>query len=923
MATSIQHTIDLLFRGEDQVTGTIDDVVGGLATFDAGVQAIADPFADIADGVLMLDAAIGVTLVAGIALAGAEAGKFNDQLRETNTLLQLEPEGLERFHDEILAAAQDLKAADLSGFQTALYNAVSLGLSDYKDALAAVSQAEKLAIAGKADLNDSLEFLLGTLNAYGEGVEEAGRYSDIFFTIVKDGKTTIPELSQSMADVTGIAAAAAVPMETLGAAIAAMTAAGNPTSQSITKIKAAIEGIINPTGQAREMAEKLGVSFSAQALEAKGLEGVLGDVYQATGGNIEQMSQLFSSSEALNAALVLGADKSGAFARALDDMGESAGATEQAFNEMKDNMGLAIQQFTNNLKVMLVRAGEELEGAGPDVIQPMTKLVRGIADAIGSDAFEPLFGMIRETGTDISNLLNTIADGLPDALQGVDYGPILDAVRDFKGEIATLFEGLDLSTPEGLAKALQWVADSIATVIRVSSGMVTALKPVIDTFLDLVTRSNEAGSEVAEDFGKILGAAKLLTEAGTLVGGFFVAIQTTGTDARRVLDVVLGSITTLYNGAQIIMDNTVSMVSRIGSTLLGTISTVVDAVSGLPIVGDEMAGMAAKLDAASGSLKTLAEAAEATRMENFREMMDGAAMAARGFSGEVDGIKKSIDEIPEDKAVEVSMEDKEAQRSLEILMVELEKAGVLKIKPEPDQEFSEAEAKAFFGELLGDKSVAVGAEPDREKLDYVTGIIEERLPDGTRYFTYQPEIDQAAVDEAARTVNEALPDEKILRIQTDLEIAKLEADTERMQSYLEFKAEVDVAEIEAAAEIITTLAEGASAAFQSTGEVISAVFSQLAGLGDSLNDTRTRWLIEDQLERENDLRERALKLQEELTRAQIEYMEARQERMAQGDPLITVKADGLEPHLQNIWMEIIRLCQVEATAEGAEFLIGL
>ena len=71
------------------------------------------------------------------------------------------------------------------------------------------------------------------------------------------GKTTLPELAQSLSNVTGTAAAAKIPFEDVNAAIAAMTATGAPTAQAITAINQAIVQLINPSKQARDEAERL------------------------------------------------------------------------------------------------------------------------------------------------------------------------------------------------------------------------------------------------------------------------------------------------------------------------------------------------------------------------------------------------------------------------------------------------------------------------------------------------------------------------------------------------------------------------------------------------------------------------------------------------------------------------------------------
>ena len=44
--------------------------------------------------------------------------------------------------------------------------------------------------------------------------------------------------------------------------------------------------------------------------------------------------------------------------------------------------------------------------------------------------------------------------------------------------------------------------------------------------------------------------------------------------------------------------------------------------------------------------------------------------------------------------------------------------------------------------------------------------------------------------------------------------------------------------------------------------------------------------------------------------------------MIKGDALIKISADGLTPHLEKIFHEILRACQVKANEQGLELLLS-
>ncbi len=96
----------------------------------------------------------------------------------------------------------------------------------------------------------------------------------------------------------------------------------------------------------------MGLQFDGSALRSKGLAGVLGEVYDKTQGNTDSIKRLFGSIEGYNAALILGADKTGIFAKSLEDMANNSGATNKAFEAMAQNYEVALQRNRVTLSLL-------------------------------------------------------------------------------------------------------------------------------------------------------------------------------------------------------------------------------------------------------------------------------------------------------------------------------------------------------------------------------------------------------------------------------------------------------------------------------------------------------------------------------------------------------------------------------------------
>ena len=111
---------------------------------------------------------------------------------------------------------------DLTDAVNGLYQAISAGVPS-SNAVSFLETASKTAIAGVATLEDSVGALTTILNGYGMEVREANKVSDVLFSVVKNGVTTMTELGQNIGKVTPIASALGVEIDEVGAMFATLT----------------------------------------------------------------------------------------------------------------------------------------------------------------------------------------------------------------------------------------------------------------------------------------------------------------------------------------------------------------------------------------------------------------------------------------------------------------------------------------------------------------------------------------------------------------------------------------------------------------------------------------------------------------------------------------------------------------------------
>jgi len=316
-------------------------------------------------------------LTGSIAVLTGQAIRFNTAMAEVSTLTVGTEFNMRALESAVLdqsAAFGSLPAAQAA----AAYDIISAGASSAAEAVETLEAANRLAIGGVTDVSTAADGLTSVLNAYGDGVKSAADVSDILFVGVRQGKTTIAELSASIGKVEPLAANAGVGFDELTASVAALTAGGISTRESVTGVRAILASVVKPTQEAREAAKRLGIDFSTAAIQSQGFEGFLQNVVDKTGGSTDEIAQLFGGVEALIPVLALSGEAGEKFAETMELMGDRAGATQAAFDLMANSPGFQIGRITSGITAEFTRLSSVILKA----IVPALKFLADSTDEI-------------------------------------------------------------------------------------------------------------------------------------------------------------------------------------------------------------------------------------------------------------------------------------------------------------------------------------------------------------------------------------------------------------------------------------------------------------------------------------------------------------------------------------------------------------
>lgn len=334
-----------------------------IAELQRSTQGLGNAWTQARGSILGASVAIGTTLV-GLGRAAMASNEFGLAIAEVNSLLPEASTEIGAIEEQARALAREFGNSPTEQAR-AFYQAISAGAADAGEATDILTAANKLALGGVTDITTATDGLTSTLNAYGLSTDRSTEVSDLFFTAVKDGKTTVDELARSIGTVAPIAASTNVSLSDLLAGVAAITKGGVATSEAMTQVRSILSAVIKPTAEAQKLAKELGLEFDVAALKSKGFSQFIRDLIEATGGSEASLSRLLGRTEALQGALTLGGTQANSFNAILRDMENAAGATEQAVAKLADSDAFRSRRFQAAIADLQISLGQAVTAATP------------------------------------------------------------------------------------------------------------------------------------------------------------------------------------------------------------------------------------------------------------------------------------------------------------------------------------------------------------------------------------------------------------------------------------------------------------------------------------------------------------------------------------------------------------------------------
>ena len=911
---NISRAVDIIFNGTDNVSVATKSIVKGIKAVNDAADYGVEKLDGLADGFKKTElaaVALGTTLAV---LATNQFKKFESAWIDLEKIIEPTVDNIEAADTEVQRLALDYGVSVTEITRSTIdFKRAGYELSD---ALTLVEGSLQLASAGNVDMATSTEFLIAIMKGFGSEIGDTNEVINTLNVLSDKYATTVEELGIALSRVAPTAKTAGLSMReaaSLAVPIIEVFRSGEEAGTALRR------GLIKLTDDAKPVQEALAILGVAQRSsngELRSGRDILYDIANAFGTASDSnklfiASQLFGQRQAAKMIKVLddwNYVMSIQSVKALDDFSYTLEQVDKKLASTETGIGRTLSA----LELISIRIGQKVKPGIDNTLSGVTTLLTEISNAIQTGLADSLLNILNGLGKDLGDYFTDISKAIPEALAVVDYSGLQGAVHRLMMALNAEFDGLDLTTPEGLAKAIQFVIDTIESGIDVTTGMIDIYGNVKDVIIETIAVFNQLGVDQKQVYGAVLATADVMEKTGKIFGLMITQMDSAGT--------ILSSALIRVSGFFKLVKNDIELITSVGALkftyFIQDILKLVDFVT---------LGASETVATAMAYVTDVHEGAKIAAVEASYEMTQGYNQLVSGLDAvgnqsddtkrKIENLSKTTTDTPTEIPITVSIDAETdsvdkiiAETAAEIERAHKQKAIDLEY---PSSIKLDREAKDFIDFVSGQgayegKEIGVFTDSDLKYLE-------------TRLATMRKDLDSttASLEDVTSVELKVPDDEKFKAAQTKL-LKEIDTNADIMETKI--KSFSDVAQAES--DSISASFESIGESISDTGGVLTELYRQFDDASRSANISAQQ-SIQRQISEEESRRKEAFDLQKQLTIAQIDLIKQRASAMSSGDPMITVSGDGLQPHLEAFMWEILSAIQVRVNEDYGNFLLGI
>jgi TP901 family phage tail tape measure protein len=912
-----ERFVKIVFGGVDQTGRAFQSVADGLQSIESNIGRVTGPLANVSETILKTEAAMATLGAAFLGFSYNEAVKFQAASLDLQKVLSDSEGTVSQYTPQVRELSDTYGVASTSVLESAA-NFRQAGF-DINESLRLTESSLQAVKISELDSAEASRLFIATLNGFQAPAAEVGRLLDVLNAVSNEYAASVGELGTGMAELAPIARMAGLSFEETAGVLTPIIEIFGSGSEAARAMKTALLRLSSDTKPVQVALQAIGVTQT----DTNGALRQSGDILKDLAG---VWPSLTSAQQSYYAAELVGIDQAARFSAALGNYEKVLQVTQTALSaagsaqkELAIRMQAA-EEVINRTKVafqgLAISVGAQFQSELTGVVDGAGELGRAFSALVDSGGLEPLFAGLRPLLAGLEDDLRTIAVALPDAFERLDFTPITDGFEAISEAVNAIFSGVDLTTADGLATALQKVVDVGGGMLQVTGGIIEGLSPLIDGLAAAATGFGDLDGNVQQSIGNLLGFAQgvgyLLPAIGglgsslDLIGGSLGVLA--GTQAAKWLAGLSGGFEALS-----------ASVTRFAPAISGVIGYQVgDWFVKNTETGNRWKNSLSDLFSSIDRLITGEQAWEKMSYSAI-DFQDKLADSTRDVSDAVQDAGRKLDLL--------NLSDITEQVKAHGLAWDDTKGYVLQAA------HSEAEIEEILQRMYGTMDAGNAAVGElngklietREEGGYIVKtfqdaagailVTSEKMREGTDAGS---KFSRSLV-ESATSADDLSQKLGLSNTEATDFFLKLKAiDNEFNGKLIEANIRLKTAELEADTARFKDLFDSINTTITNTGGLIGDLFGSYGDAG--------RWEqleIENQIDLENKRRDEALKKQGELADAEIALLKRKAEALARGDALLKIEADGMEPEIEAFMWRILEKIQVRANADAEEFLLNV
>lgn len=520
--------------------------------------------------------------------------------------------------------------------------------------------------AADMELKNVNELLIGSLAGFKAPASEAGRILDVLNGVSNNAGANVAMLGEGLKIMAPIASEMGLSVEQATAMLTPMIEVTRSGSESANALKTVFSNLIKPTKEVTDLFEKeLGIQMKVNG-QRKGATVLLQEL-------VEKTKNMSSADKQRVAAMVAGADQMSRFIVYMNNTDkvakyykiamESAGSANKEFETRAQGAEFATKLFQASVTNLAASIGTKYLDSTTDVMNANTGLIQSFDKVVKGANFDKLIGIVKEFAKGFVSELDKLSASLPQAFEMLDFSGFERALKDLQKAFGDAFS-IDLNDPKQVADAMQFVVDSIESLIDVTSGMVKQFGNAWEQIKKGIEAFNGLDVAAKQTNGEVLGIAKVANTALKALEGLGDGLSAIGTGLSLLaVGGVVKQLLSMNDAAgkgKSSLGGLVTTLGSLGGAATSAGSKVVDALNPEKWNLKKLSSGLTDLQSKMGGLSALAKAG-----------IFGSAAAAGGATGwwlyeNVEAVRKGADGL-RDSLMNLAGYTNEAQLSNDLL----------------------------------------------------------------------------------------------------------------------------------------------------------------------------------------------------------------------------------------------------------------